>query len=684
MSFSPYRLVAACLAACALPSLAQAQTPSTPPPAPDFVVTPTRTPQAISRAGSAVTVITAEEIAKESPRGVADLLRRSPGLSVTESGGPGSSTTVRIRGAESRHTLVLIDGVRVTDPSQASAEFDFAQLVPTDIERIEVLRGPQSALYGSDAIGGVINIITRKGRGAPRFSVSTEAGSYSSKGVRAAVSGGTGPLSYAFSLSGYDTAGFSRYGYRIGRIERTRLWPLEADATKRLGASGRVSLALTKDIEIEVGGYASLNNAQYDAGFGDFPDTPSEAEQRLYQGYTRFTALAFDGILRNTILLSAGRTQRDYKDISYFGVPLTTTWNRDGYVGDRFAGEYQGDLKLGGFGLLTVGARLERERLNSESRSVLPVPTPLQETNDASALTRSAYAIYQTSLWQNLHLSFGGRIDDVESHRGLCGRNGVCELPTRSPTENDTFATWRATAAYEIPESGTTLRASLGTGAKTPTLFQQFDPTYGTPGLSAERSIGFDAGIDQRFLDDRVTLSATVFGNRFRDLIDFSFDPAVCPADNPFGCYLNVARARSAGVEVSANIDLVPQWLRLRTAYTHLEAYDVTPDPLTGRVDPKRLARRPRDEARVGLTFTPVRNLSIEPTLVLVGPRFSSTGEKDKLASYARLDVYADYRINETFSVFARAENLNGARYEEIRGYGTAGRSFYGGLRATW
>ena len=207
---------------------------------------------------------------------------------------------------------------------------------------------------------------------------------------------------------------------------------------------------------------------------------PSVAEQRLYEGYSRLTALTFDGILRNTLLVSAARTKRDYKDISLFGAPLTTYWNRDGYVGDRVAAEYQGDLKLGGLGLLTVGTRLERERLTSESRSVLPVPTPLQETNDASALTRAAFAIYQTSLWQNLHLSLGGRVDHVESQRGLCGRNGVCEPPTRSPSEDDTFATWRATAAYEIPESGTTVRASVGTGAKAPTLFQQFDPVYGT------------------------------------------------------------------------------------------------------------------------------------------------------------------------------------------------------------
>src|SRR5215218_1257074 len=314
-----HRLLAAGLAVCALPSVTQAQTLSDPLPAPDFVVTPTRTPQAISRAGSAVTVITADEVAKESSKSVADLLRRSPGLSVTESGGPGSSTTVRIRGAESRHTLVLIDGVRVTDPSQASAEFDFARLVPTDIERIEVLRGPQSALYGSDAIGGVINIITRKGRGAPRFSASNEAGSYGSKGIRAAVSGGTGPLSYAFSLSGYDTAGFSRYGYNIGRIERTRLWPLEADATRRLGAAGRLGITLGDGAELEFGGFATLNDAQYDAVTGDLPDSPSSAQQRLFQGYSRLTAFSFGGLLRNTLLLSANRNDRDYRDVSSFG-----------------------------------------------------------------------------------------------------------------------------------------------------------------------------------------------------------------------------------------------------------------------------------------------------------------------------------------------------------------------------
>jgi vitamin B12 transporter len=623
-------------------------------PTPDFVVTATRTPQAVSRAGSAITVITADEIAKESPKSIADVLRRSPGLSVTESGGPGSATTVRIRGAESRHTMVLIDGIRVNDPSQGSGEFDFASLVPTEIERIEVLRGPQSALYGSDAIGGVINIITRKGSGAPRVHASAEAGSYASKGVRAGISGANGSVNYAFGLSGYDTAGFSRYGYRIGRIERSRLTPLEADSTRRLGVTGRVGVVLSEGVELEAGGYASANDAQYDA-FAD--DSPSLASQQLFEGYTRLSALTFGGILHNSLTLSATRTDRKYKEISAFcHFPKDTNWCRDNYFGDRLAAEYQGDLKLGRFGLLTLGGRIEDEGLRVTAQDVRPVLSPRIQTNDVSQTTRSLFAIHQISPIENLHLSFGGRIDDVE--------------------DSDTFATWRATAAYEFLESRTVLRGSAGTGAKAPTLFQLYDPVYGTAGLTSERSFGVDAGIDQRLFDDRLVLSATAFYNRFRDLIDFSFSPTDCPPANVSGCFLNITRARSAGIELSADLEIVPAWLRAKVAYTYTNAIDAITD--------ERLARRPLNEARVGLVVTPVRGLSIEPTLILVGERYSSAGEGDRLAPYAILYIYADYRNNDRVSVFARGENLTNAHYQEVLDFGTAGRSIYGGLRATW
>jgi vitamin B12 transporter len=633
---------------------AHAQTAADPAPLPDLVVTATRTPLAISQAGSAISVITSEEIARESPKSVANAFRRVPGLSVVETGGPGGTTSVRIRGGEARHTLVLIDGIRVNDPSSGSAEFDFANLVATDIERIEVLRGPQSALYGSDAMGGVINIITRKGKGAPRVSASVEGGSYGTKAARAAVSGSSGPLSYAFSATGFDTAGFSRYGFRIGRIENTRVWPLEPDSAQRLGASGRVTVALSPEAELEFGGYGSFNGAEYDDVFSSLPDSPSRSQQRLFEGHTRLTAYALDGLLRNTVLVSASRTNRHYRDVGSFSPP-SLYWSNSGFTGDRVAAEYQGDLKLGAFGLLSFGAKAERERLISTARDVLPFASPERETNDASQTTRSVYALHQLTLFENLHLSLGGRLDDIE--------------------DGDRFGTWRATAAYEVPDSGTKIRGSVGTGAKAPSLYQQFDPSYGNPDLGAEHSVGFDAGIDQRLLDDRLLLSATFFANRFRNLIDFA-SSSECRPDQVFGCFVNVARASTSGVELSADVDVVPTWLRVKVAYTHLEAFD--------RDTGLRLARRPRDEGRLGLILTPVAGLSIEPSVIFTGTRFSSTGEQLKLQPYARFDVYADYRIDETFSVFARAENLTDARYQDVYDYGTAGRSFYAGLRAAW
>lgn len=651
------RILAASVSLCALElSGAQAQTFTEPVLIPDIVVTATRSPLAISQAGSAISVITSDEIEKESPKSPADVLRRVPGVTVVETGGPGATTTVRIRGADAGHTLVLIDGIRVNDPSSDAGEFDFSNLSAVDIERIEVLRGPQSALYGSDAIGGVINIITRKGKGAPRFSVGVEGGSYSTKAGRAAVSGSEGPLSYAFSATGFDTAGFSRYGYRIGRIEDALVAPLEADSAQRLGAAGRIVMALSPDAELEIGGYTSHNKAQIDndAGFDALPDGPSSTRQHLYEGHARLTVNTFDGILKNSFLVSGSRTDRDYRLIGSYALP-SLYWDEYGYQGGRLSAEYQGDVKLGAVGLLTVGAKVEEERLLSTTRNVLPFEVPTYENVDATQTTRSVFALHQFSLFDNLHLSLGGRVDDV--------------------TDGDTFGTWRATAAYDIPDSGTKLRASVGTGAKAPTLYQKFDPFSGTADLESERSLGFDVGIDQRLADDRVLLSATLFSNRFRNLIAYGMADS-CRPEQMYGCFINVNRARTSGVELSADVDVVPTWLRVKASYTFLQAYDEETD--------LRLARRPQHQGRVGLTITPLPGLSIEPSVVLVGSRFSSPGERYELAPYARLDVYADYKINDTFSVYARAENLTDAGYQEVYDYGTAGRSIYAGLRATW
>jgi vitamin B12 transporter len=648
MTLASRRLFAALfLVASAKAALAQSGTP-------DIVVTATRTPQPIQRAGSAITVITAEEIEKTSLRSVDDLLRRSPGVSLTQSGGPGQVQTVRLRGGDVRHTLVLIDGVRVNDPSSTGREFDFANLVLADIEKIEILRGPQSALYGSDAMGGVINIITKKGRGKPRASLSIEGGSYGTKEIRGGVSGGDERVDYSFGFSGLDTAGFSAYGYRIPRLYGAAPpGGFEADSAQRAGVTGRVGVKLSDEVRFEVGGGTNQNWAQYDAAFLPFPDTPSFATNKMHNIYGRVIADSFGGALRSTATVFANRTDRRFRD-SFLGAFASS--GRTEFVGDRAGAEYQGDLGLGSFGLLTFGGRIEREQADSFRQNFSPVPGPRNRTIAAEQTTRSVFALHQVTVGERLHLSLAGRIDDVR--------------------ESDRFATWRATAAYEIPETETKLRVSAGTGGKAPSLFQLFSPSFGTPTLESERSFGVDGGIDQTLFDGRVKLSATAFHNRYKNLIDFNSNAATCRPGQFFGCYFNVARARTAGYELSGDIVLVPEFLRARLTYTWLDAIDES----TGL----RLARRPEEEGRIGLIITPTPKLSIEPSVVMVGDRWNFPGQAGKLAPYARLDMYADYKIDETFSVFARAENLTDARYQEVRDFGTAGRSFYGGVRATW
>lgn len=633
-------------------------------PEPDIVLSPGRTPQSIQRSGSAISVIRADSIEKSSPKSMADLLREVPGLSLTENGGPGQTMNVRIRGADSRNTLVLIDGIRVNDPSVGSGEFDFASLVPADIERIEVLRGPQSALYGSDAIGGVVNVITSKGRGAARGFAAIEAGRYGTTAGKAGISGGNKDFDYSLSISGAKGSGFSTYGYRIGRARAQQAWPLENDAYARLGGAARFAWRPAEGVEIETGLSSNATDSQYDAGFGRFPDTPNRAKIRLNSAFLRASLDAFEGRLKNTFTVFGNQTDRSYDSITYSVLAGRTLpdFSRFSYFGSRKGLEYQGDLKLDQFGKLIFGAKWEQEELSSRIKPVMSAFT-LPARERADQVTRSLFALYQLPIGDRTDISAGGRIDSTE--------NGA------------TFRTWRLTGAHRITEFGTKLRASAGTGGKAPTLFQTRSALYGTPSLLPEESFGMDVGVDQTLFGGRVMLSATAFHNRLNNLIDFSpfdltnFTYPICPLRQRLdGCFINVAKAEINGFEFSANAVLVEGFLHMKAAYTHMEAIDLATR--------KHLPRRPEHEGRVGFVITPIDRLSIEPTVFMVGKRWSSQNEMQVLRPYARLDVLANYQINNNFSVFARGENLNNAKYQEIYNYGTAGRAVYVGAKAVW
>jgi len=635
-------------------------TPTAPPSPPtEMVVTADREPEPISRTGSSISVVKGETLATSNPGSLVDALRTVPGLDISESGGPGSTTNIRLRGANTGQTLVMIDGIRINDPAAASGDFDFAMFAPSAIERIEVLKGPQSALYGSDAMGGVVNIITKKGSGPAQFNVRTEGGSYGTAVTNGSVTGSQGPWSYAVTGGGQHSNGFSRFGYRIPPLE-VKFGPLERDGFDRIGGSARFGYDAGEGVRLETGMLSSFTRSAYDFATGAFPDTPSSATRQLSQVWGRASVDTFGGILTHSLNVFDTHIDRSFDEVSYTTnkLPKNTKDVVTDFIGNSTGAEYQGDLKLGPLGSLIVGSRTQHETANTYSTNLLPIPGPRIPLIGKAQDTNSVFTLWKLPIGERLTVTLGGRIDDV--------------------VDVARFETWRATAAYTIAETGTKFHTSAGTGAKAPTLFQLYDTANGTPTLSPEQSFGYDGGIDQSLFGGRVVVSVTGFSNDFSNLINFvSSTPTANPCRGiQIGCYVNVARAETSGLEVGTTINILPGLVKFNAAYTYLHAVDLA----TGLV----LARRPKNLARFALTITPTDRWLIEPRVLTVSKRFSSAGQTSMVDAYTRVDLYTEYKLDNNWKVFARGENILNEHYQEVFNFGTTGPAVYAGFNATW
>jgi len=599
---------------------------------PEILVSPYFVPTSIAMAGSSITVITRNQIDLSSATSVAQLLRTVPGVTVVESGGPGATSEVRLRGGETGHTLVLIDGVRVNDPATARDEFDFSLISPQNIERIEILRGPQSSIYGSDAMGGVVNIITRKAQAAPSLGASVEGGSYGTHAERLSGGFALGDLRILMSGEHIASAGFSRVGNRDTD---------EADGFDKWNGSINGVFAPVGAPKFEFGLTGLQEHADYDKAPPSSGSATAAAnalntvDKTLITGFGKMSFTSADGNVDQSLIGLFTASHRHNIE------PGASSHTYD-FASTDVGAEYQAQFNVGALGRVVVGGRLEQEQAN-----YLAITTPPGSTSgfDSSASRFALFAGDQVSPIDNLHLSFSGRYD------GTVGSDG--------------FLTGRATAAYEIPATETKLRASLGTGAKRPTAFMvanNIGVGILTP-LNVEKSIGGDVGIDQTLFDGRLTLSATAYDSRFSDLLTF---------DSGTNAYVNVGAARMAGVELAATAVILPSRLSLTGSYTYLDGRDLS----TGKL----LARRPMQSGSATLSYTGASGLEASITATLVGLRYNKANELQPMAGYGRIDFAASYPLSSHTRIFGRIDNLTDVRYQDPTGYNTPGLSAYVGL----
>jgi vitamin B12 transporter len=604
---------------------------------PAIVVTPDYIPTAIGRVGSTVSVITQAQIARSSAVSLADVLRSVPGVTVIESGGPGATTDVRLRGAETGHTVVLIDGVRVNESARPNKEFDLSMISPDMIERIEILRGPQSAIYGSDAMGGVINIITKRPADGRHFSATVEGGSYGTLSERLSGSMSGGDWHILMSGEHLASTGFSRVGDQPGDEKDGRdKWDgsIRGSYAPAVGPTFEFGLDGTTEHADYDGAPPSASAANYETKLETAANALNTVDKSLVSGFGKLSWGSDDDRFRQSVTGFVANSDRHSVE------PVSGIFDFGSMNGGL---EYLGTFNAGQLGTVFGGARVEQEH------------AAYAATAGFSAFTsdQTLYALYfgdQLSPTDRMHLSFSGRYD------GTVDGNG--------------FLTGRATAAYSVPETETTLRASLGTGAKRPTPYMVAnnlyahvsDPTVDID-LKPEHSVGGDIGIDQVLFDGRVKLSATAYLSRFSDMLSFVGTG-----------YQNVQNAAMAGVEIAAGFELVPSRWHLDASYTYLDARDLDLD--------KALARRPRNSGAVALTYTGRNGLEATLSATLVGSRFNKAKEVEPLPGYARLDLSMAYPLSDHTSLFGRIENLTNVRYDDPGGYNTAGFSAYVGL--TW
>lgn len=638
--WSPHRLVA------------QADTAALPP----IVITATRVPTPRAATTASVTVLTGSQLRAQGLVYLRDALREVAGLTVVQSGSPGGVTSVFVRGGESDYVKVLVDGVPVNEPG---GTYDFADLTLDDVARVEIVRGPASVLYGSDAMSGVIQVFTRDGVGAARVEAGADGGTYGTTDMHALVRGGTGTLDYALSGSRQRTDGLYAFNsqFRTGTLGgRVRITP---DARTRA----------TLSVHYTNGEYHYPTD-----GAGNVVD------HNAYQTNVTTTvgldlARVLSHRLETHLFLASNAATADVHDapdgpadtVGFFGYQ---SWN----ALTRRSADARLVWRPAAGAAVSVGASVEREAERD------------------TALSLSSYGDSRSAdTWSRLN---GGMYAEAQAVAGGFAANLGARLDDNQ--RFGTFGTYRVGVAYRF-SSGTRLSGNVGTAFKEPTFLENFGGggfVIGNPDLKPERAFSLDAGVEQAIAGGRIVVSGTYFHQAFRDLIQYTATPPAAEQSN----YFNIAGANADGVE--AELTLHPtSTVRVSGGYTYLSTavtnagFDSGPDAtfVTG----ERLLRRPTHQTEVTAAWQALDRLEVTGRFDYVGDRvdrdfavFPAT--RVTLPAYTTLGASADFRLTDArgtvpgLTLTARIDNLFDAAYQEAIHYPALGRRIWLGGRVAY
>ena len=598
----------------------------------EVLVSASLVPIAAKRSANAITVIDREQLSNRAALSVSDLLRDVPGLAVSRSGVQGSQTQIRARGAEANHLLVLIDGVEANDPSQGD-ELNWGTLSADDIERIEVIRGPQSSMRGSDAMAGVVNIITRSADEPYSAKLFTETGSFSTQRSGFSVGGIKGDLNVRLGVSTTDTEG--------DNVSRTGN---EKDGYENTSINFKAGYKVSEELNVSFAARQSDGFNEFDAdsdfdGFVEDQDRVSEFRNNTMRVQGDYASA--NGRWQHKLVIAQSSNDNEAFADGILGNVTASTKDQYQYIGSMFWDQ----------ATQRISVLAEREEEDYQQRG--PLNWGLNPNQDRERNTDSFAIEYRTDITDALTLAASGRYDDN--------------------SEFESANTMRVEAVYQISDN-TRLRSAYGTAVKNPTFSERFGfytNFIGNPNLDPEESTSWELGVDMELAPAALILSATLFDSELENEINgFVYDPATFgfTSANKDGV------SKRQGIELTASATLTDD-LSINSAYTYTDS--VESDGAGGYIDE---VRRARHTGSLNVAWQATENLHINANTQFNGsqtdlyfPPFPTPSQTVTLDTYTLVNVTANYSATERLDIYVRLDNLLDDDYEEVFGFQTLG-----------